>query len=254
VRGVPVGIVADAVLGHLDALEVVCLWSSAEGTAELWYRFLNAGIPIAPSAGTDVMLNLVRTMAVGSTRVYVHQPDGLTWDSYLDGLREGRSFVTNGPIIDLQVTAGGIVSRPGDVVAAGPVDYEIMLATATAVDGVDIIVNGEVMASEPGLDAPGSRVLRGTVDLPEGGWIAVRASGGQTAWPSMDSAPWAHTAPIWIGAVGSTEPSARSAAAADLLRALDVSKARLESGYGEADIPRLLEHFAKARARLLEMR
>jgi TolB protein len=235
-------------------LEVVCLWSDEVGTSELWYRFLNAGIPIAPSAGTDVMMNFVRTMAAGTTRVYVHQPDGLTWDGYLDGLRAGRSFVTNGPMLDFQVTGADGMVRPGGVVPAGRVDYELTVATATAVEQVEVLVNGQVVATEPGLEAAGSRVLSGRLDLPEGGWLAVRASGGRTEWPAMDSYPWAHTAPIWIGEVGSTEPEALSLAVADLLRALDVSAARLEAGYAGADIPQLRAHFARARERLLAMR
>ena len=64
---VPVELVADAVMGDVDALEIVCLWSSFEGTAALWHRLLNLGATVAPSAGTDVMLNLYRTMAVGTT-------------------------------------------------------------------------------------------------------------------------------------------------------------------------------------------
>lgn len=252
VRGVPPGIVADAVHGQLDALEVVCLWSDEIGTAELWYRFLNAGIPVAPSAGTDVMLNLVRTMAFGTTRVYVHQPEGLTWDGYLDGLRAGRSFVTNGPLLDLRATDAAV--GPGGTVPAGAVDFELTVATATSVDMVELIVNGEVVQTWEGLEASGSKVLSGTVDLPSGGWLAARAHGGEVEWPAMDSYPWAHTAPIWIGTVGSTEPGARSAAAADLLRALDVSTERLRAGYRGAEIPRLEAHFAAARARLEQMR
>jgi TolB protein len=254
VRGVPIGIVADAVLGHLDALEVACLWSDEVGTSELWYRFLNAGIPIAPSAGTDVMMNLVRTMAAGTTRVYVHQPEGVTWDGHLAGLRAGRSFVTNGPMLDFQLTAADGVVRPGGAVPAGPVEYELTVATATAVELVEVVVNGQVVATEPGLDAAGSRVLRGRLELPAGGWVAVRASGGRTEWPAMDSYPWAHTAPIWIGEVGSTQAEAQRLAVADLRRALDVSEARLEAGYAGADIPQLRAHFARARERLNTLR
>ncbi|NKB89005.1 MAG: hypothetical protein GKS06_12390 [Acidobacteria bacterium] len=254
VRGVPPGIVADAVHGQLDALEVVCLWSDEIGTAELWYRFLNAGIPVAPSAGTDVMLNLVRTMAFGTTRVYVQQPDGLTWNGYLDGLRAGRSFVTNGPLLDLRVTGGNVVARPGDVVSGESVTFELDVATASEVEVVELIVNGEVVETWDGLVEPGSRLITGTVDLPSGGWVAARARGGEVAWPAMDSYPWAHTAPIWIGSVGSTEPTSRAAAAADLLRALDVSTERLRLGYQGAEIPRLEAHFAAARRRLEQMR
>lgn len=252
-RGLPTELIADAVLGDLDALEVVCLWTDEDGTAALWHRFLNLGLPVAPIAGTDVMTNLVRTMAIGTTRVYVHQPNGLTWDSYLAGLKDGRSFVTNGPLVDFRLVPNGTVIRPGDVVPQGRVEYELTVATATEVETIDVLINGVVVASEVGLAEPGSKTLRGHLDLPAGGWVAARASGGKTRWPAMDSYPWAHTAPIWIGEVGSTEPSAQHEAASELLAALDVMRARLESRYGTTDIPRLRAQFDRARQRLIEL-
>ena len=79
--GLPLGLVPDAVLGDLDTLEIACLWSDELGTTEAWYRLLNIGAAIAPSAGTDVMANLYRTMAVGTTRVYVKPEGRLTLSS-----------------------------------------------------------------------------------------------------------------------------------------------------------------------------
>ena len=243
---VPVELVADAVMGDVDALEVVCLWSNSYGTSALWHRFLNLGLTVAPSAGTDVMLNLYRTMAVGTTRVYVHTGDRLNWPAYIEGLREGRSFVTNGPFLDFRV--GG--QRPGDVVAPGAAAWTLDLATATSVDTVDIIVNGRVVASQPGMASPGQRSYSGEIELPEGGWVAARARGGATRWPSMDEASFAHTAPVWIGARGATHPDARREAAAELRDILTASVARLRIGYSGTDIPRLEARFAEAMARL----
>ncbi len=283
--GVPVELVADAVTGDVDALEIMCLWSSFEGTAALWHRFLNLGLTIAPSAGTDVMLNLYRTMAVGATRVYVHTGDRLNWPAYLEGLRAGRSFVTNGPFLDLRVhgvpgngetesggepPGGGIGPGgerpgagigpggeepgsgigPGGVISPGIVTWTLAVATATAVDTVDIIVNGRVVASRPAMASPGQRTLTGEVELPKGGWIAARARGGSTRWPSMDTSPYAHTAPIWIGARGSTDPAARRESAAELREILTASVARLRVGYSGVEIPRLEAQFAAAMARL----
>ena len=63
----------------------------------------------------------------------------------------------------------------------------------------------------------------------------------------MDSYAFAHTAPVWLGRVGSTDPAAERAAAADLLRALAVAERRLEAAYAGSEIPRLRAHFAAAR-------
>ena len=66
----------------------------------------------------------------------------------------------------------------------------------------------------------------------------------------MDSYPFAHTAPVWIGSVGSTDPDARRAAAAELLQLLEVSEQRLRTGYAGVEIPRLEAKFAEAKEKL----
>lgn len=247
---VPVELVADAVLGDVDALEIVCLWSSFEGTAALWHRLLSVGVPVAPSAGTDVMLNLYRTMAVGVTRVYANTGGEVGWPAYLSALREGRSFVTNGPFLEFEVDGTG----PGGVVAEGrTVSWSLRLATATEVDTVEVLANGRVIFAQPGLAESGARSYSGSVQLPSGGWIAARARGGETRWPSMDTSPFAHTGPVWIGARGSTDPEARRQAASELLAVLRASRARLVAGYGDTPIPRLAARFDEAMARLEEL-
>ena len=106
------------------------------------------------------------------------------------------------------------------------------------------------MASHPGMSSPGRRGYSGEIELPTGGWVAARARGGATRWPSMDEASFAHTAPVWIGARGGTDPAARREAAAELRDILTASIARLRIGYSGTDIPRLEARFAEAMARL----
>jgi len=242
---IPVSLVADAVLGQLDGLEVLCLWSDEIGTSELWYRLLNIGVPIAPTAGTDVMTDFYHTMAVGTTRAYVHLPEGYTFDRYLAALRAGRSMVTNGPMIEFRLGDAG----PGSVHAAGQrASWTIDLHSAVPVERVEVLLNGRVVWSGAGVDSAGSRRHTGTLQLPAGGWVAARAIGPETTrWPAMDSYAFGHTAPVWLGRVGSTDPDAERTAAGELLRALDVAGRRLEAGYAGAEIPALRAHFAAAR-------
>ena len=247
---VPVELVVDAVHGDVDGLELVCLWSSAVGTTRLWYRFLNLGIPVAPSAGTDVMTNFYRTMAVGTARVYARVEGAPNWPAYLNAWREGRSFVTNGPLLEFEVEGRG----PGDVVDAGPRSWTATVASAVPVERIEVVVNGEVVWEDDGLDAPGVRTLSGSVELPSGGWVALRALGGDVRWPAMDVLPFAHTGPTWIESVGSSDPAARSRAAQELDLLLDAAEARLEAGYAGEEIPRLRARFESARARLADLR
>lgn len=250
--GIPLELVPDAVLGDVGGLELACLWSDELGTSELWYRLLDLGIPVAPTAGSDAMPNLFRIMAIGSTRVYVKTEGPLTFASYLEGLRAGRSFVTTGPMLTL--TAGG--SGPGGVVTSRPgseVECLVELTSATPVERVELLVNGRVVWTERGLDRPGSRQYRARVRVPAGGWVAARAAGGPAVWPVMDSYPFAHTAPVWFGSVASRDPEAARRSASDLLRWLVVAEKALESGYANADVPRLRQRFAEARARLEQL-
>jgi TolB protein len=246
--GIPLELVSDAVLGDVDTIELACLWSDELGTADAWYRLLNVGVPIAPSAGTDAMVDFFRTMAIGTTRVYVRVPEPLTMDRYLAGLKAGRSFVTTGPL--LQFTAGG--REPGDVVppAAGPTAWQLQVASAVPFERVEVLVNGQVVWTGDGLAQPGAHTYEGMLTPPAGGWIAARVHGGVTAWPAMDSYPFAHTAPIWFGAIGSTHPAAAALAAKELLAALDVAEQRVKTSYAETPTPTLLGRLRDARQKL----
>jgi TolB protein len=243
---IPAGFIADAVQGFVDGIELACLWSDEVGTAELWYRILNLGIPMAPSAGTDVMNNLYRTMAVGTTSVYVRSDSSLGYRGYLVGLKAGRSFVTSGPLLDFRIGEAG----PGDVVPAAPrrVSWSVELASAIPVERLELIVNGVVVDSARGVAAGETATRSGTVTLPTGGWIAARAVGGPIdRWPAMDSYAFAHTAPIWIGSKGSTAPAARRQAATELLAALEFADRNVQRAYQGSATPVLTAHYQRAR-------
>jgi TolB protein len=247
--GIPLELVSDAVLGDVDTIELACLWSDELGTADAWYRLLSVGIPIAPSAGTDAMVDFFRTMAIGTTRVYVKVPGTLTFERYLDALKTGRSFVTNGPL--LQFTVGG--AEPGIVVKASAgqsVDWNLHVSSALAFERVEVLVNGEVVWTGQGLAAPGAQTYRGSIKMPVGGWVAARVHGGSVAWPAMDSYPFAHTGPVWIGSIGSTDPAAARSAATDLLAALDVAEERVRTAYKDAPATNILTRIAAARQKL----
>ncbi len=247
-RSVPLELIADAVLGELDALEIACLWSDEWGTSEVWHLLLNLGVPIAPSAGTDAFPNFYRSMAVGTTRVVVRTGEELNWANYLDGLREGRSFVTTGPALDFRLSGRG----PGAVLEPTefPAEWTLELTSNSALDQIDILVNGETAWSAPGPVQPGSYSFEGRLEIPSGGWVAARVGGSPAGWPLMASYPFAHTAPIWIGERGSSDAAARRSAAEDLLQILGVAEERLREGYGDAPTPRLDAQLQKARRKL----
>ncbi len=68
-----------------------------------------------------------------------------------------------------------------------------------------------------------------------------------------DSYPFAHTAPIWFGRTGSSDPAAAKVSAQDLLRWMEVAEKRMDQGYSGAKVDNLKKRFGEAR-RILESR
>lgn len=243
----PVLLAVDGILGTMDWIELACLWTDELGTAEAWYRFLNLGVPIVPEAGTDVMNDFYRTMPVGTTRLYVHTGGAQSFDAYWEGFREGRSFVTTGPMIGFEVDGA---AHGGTVAGGRTAPFRIELASAIPVETVEVLVNGVVVWSAGGLAEPGTRGYSGEIELPGAGWVAVRAHGGSPTWPATNQVVFAHTSPIWIDHVGSVDPDAARRAATDLMPVLDAAEARLRTGYGDTPTPRISEAFRAAREKL----
>src|SRR6266480_4251007 len=74
-----------------------------ESPTTVWYWQLNLGFKIPAGAGTDATANYaapIRGM-VGMDRVYVWVPAWpLNLQIWMSGLRHGRTFATNGPLVN----------------------------------------------------------------------------------------------------------------------------------------------------------
>ena len=63
---------------------------------ETYYLLLNCGFRLQPTAGTA---SGVHPVPLGYSRVYVQLDGPFSGTAWIDGLRRGRSFVTNGPML-----------------------------------------------------------------------------------------------------------------------------------------------------------
>jgi hypothetical protein len=141
-------------------------------TQEIYYHLLNCGLRVPPSAGSA---SGVLPNPVGYNRVYVHLGDDLPYEKWWEGLRAGRSFVTNGPLLRTRVNG----QLPGHVFSA-PAGQEINLevkATLTSRDPIrtlEIIKNGQVERSVP-YDEWAKTGSLGTLNFKASGWFLVRA-------------------------------------------------------------------------------
>jgi hypothetical protein len=60
----------------------------------IWYQTLNCGFRTRISGETD--FPCISDQRVGAGRSYVHLPEGLTYDAWCEGVRDGRSYVSDG--------------------------------------------------------------------------------------------------------------------------------------------------------------
>src|SRR4029078_4603011 len=140
----------DAALGHIDAMDVMSYPGNTAETCKLWYRLLNCGLRLAATAGTDTFMNYAVdgdfSNPPAGDRVFVRVEGGCSTESWCAGVCAGRTFVTSGPMISLQVDGHGIgddiVANAGDVLRV-----EAHAGAAVPIDRIELIVDGEVVAS-----------------------------------------------------------------------------------------------------------
>ena len=137
---------------------------------KLYYSILNCGFRLPLSAGSA---NGVKPAQVGFNRVYA-KLDRFSYDGFLAAMKAGRSFTTNGPILDLVVGDG---HGPGAVVT---LDQDTAVAvrgtvrSQGAIDRVEVIVNGAVAET---VNGEGRDRVTVAVEIPigESSWLALRA-------------------------------------------------------------------------------
>jgi hypothetical protein len=193
----------DAMLGAVHAVDLMSYNSDEDLSAGLWYRLLNCGLRLAACVGTDALLDR-STDPLGGARVYVKTDGPLTMRGWLDGLKGGRSFVTNGPMPALEVEGKG----PGEtcaLAAAGKVRVRATVESYVPFNEVEVILNGKVAAHQrfDAGDAAGPRLGRVEVELPveRSGWVALRVRG--PGHPLVFDGPaWAHTSPVYVTVAG----------------------------------------------------
>jgi hypothetical protein len=141
-------------------------------TQEIYYHVLNCGLQLPPSAGSA---SGVLPNPLGYDRVYVHCGDDFSYQKWWDGLKAGRSFVTNGPL--LLVKANGHL--PGHVFTAGEgeklqIEIDVSLAGRDNLPAIEIIKNGQLERSVP-VGGPSKTGSLGTIRFDRSGWFLVRA-------------------------------------------------------------------------------
>ena len=190
-----------AVLGKLDAFNLFDpYWMDAE--YDIYYRMLNAGIRLPASTGSDWFIS-------SANRVYSHTGGPFEYESWLEALKGGRTFITNGPALDLQVDGAGIGSTVETEAGTAALRRGFLeVALPHRLRGDTLQRGGGRPANVPGrFNWPGSSRPRSR--LASDGWIAARLA--SHARDSFAQPIFAHTSPVYVRA-GRASPEQRDAA------------------------------------------
>jgi hypothetical protein len=85
-------IALDVALGLGDFYDIAALYSDELGSADFYYRLLNAGFRMPATGGTDNFSDVWRDPPPGSARTFARIDGPLTVPAWLDAVRRGRTF------------------------------------------------------------------------------------------------------------------------------------------------------------------
>jgi hypothetical protein len=136
---------------------------------EVYYRLLNCGLRIPPSAGSA---SGVLPNPIGYNRVYVHIDGEFGWDAWWKGLAAGRSFVTNGPMLLVEAAGKG----PGSVFRGDErveIALDVRVAGNDPIESIEVIRDGKVVQRREG-DRLDAWLRPDPLVFERSGWFLVR--------------------------------------------------------------------------------
>ncbi|MGH7529338.1 MAG: CehA/McbA family metallohydrolase, partial [Gemmatimonadales bacterium] len=203
----------DVALGKIDYLEVMG-YSDHLATSEIWYRLLNCGFRLPAGAGTDAFPNFASLRGPpGLVRVFVRAGATLDHQRWLEGLKAGRTFVTNGPLLEFSLAGRAIGDEVRLPAGRHRLTARVRLRSNVPVDHLELIGNGRVVATIPLRDRGTSSATDSvSIEVSESGWYVLRAYADRATTPVLDVYPFASTSPIYVE-VGGAPVRSRSDAA-----------------------------------------
>ena len=228
----------DAALGHIDFVEVFQFGVLKTGP---WYELLNAGLRVTGIAGSDFPVPFSRfpkwphwLPLLGPERALVKRTSGdpagaSAYDTWARGVREGRVVVSNGPLVELELSGNRATARA---------------SFHRAIERVEIVRNGEVVASHSGPS------VSAAIDTSGSCWVAARVKApNELGEPEL----WGHTNPTYLLRDGQPVrvPAARRAVAGKWAEQLAAFRA---AGIRFPDAAREREFYDQAERALAELR
>ncbi len=228
-------------LGHLDAFNV---GDGGEPVYERYYALLNCGFRLALSSGTDWWI-------YDHNRVYVQIEGQFSYDSWLAGLKAGRTMITNGPLLELSVNGSGPGAVLEDLDPSKPLRVKAQAVSRLPFDALEIVHEGKVVAEQPAIGGREAKLER-ELPISRGGWIAARVR--SSAKTHANRNVFAHTGPVYLRVPNT--PRRRAEAAGAFLDEIEASKRYIRKRYtfaSQADMAVALGRFETAQDRYIAL-
>ena len=173
-----------------DIVDFVEIMQVGKLGTEIYYEFLNLGFKLTASAGSDTPYS----GTVGEERVYAFVGEQqFTADTWFEAMGNGRTFVSNGPMIEFSVDG----ALPGDeILVEGTRSLQVKAQAwgdpeRLTPASLEIVLHGEVVHSVRS-DDPTQRELTADFELDagDGFWVAARSKGSDGSS--------AHTTPVYV--------------------------------------------------------
>jgi TolB protein len=241
----------DVALGKLDYMEIVG-FSDHKSTAAVWYKLLNLGFRLPAGAGTDATTNYAAPIRghVGTARVYAWVPGWpLNIEVWLDALKKGRTFATNGPLIEFTLAGQRVGEELKLDGAQAAVPFTAKLRSIVPLDHLEVVCNGRVAATLKLSGARDSADAAGTVPVKESGWCVLRAWSDGAEYPVLDNYVYATTSPVYvtIGGQRARSPEDAKYFAAWIARTIEVTS-QYPDWNSPAEKEYVLKRLAEAKA------
>jgi len=185
------GLALDIPEGLVDFVEVL-----QGGTANLqtWFNFLNLGIKLTPSAGTDFPAVDQRP---GAVRNYVKIDGEFSARAWFDAFKAGHTFVTDGPMLEFSI-AGKDMGSELRVADGTPLKIKARARLNPDLDQLDrleLIEQGQVIRQIDSKEGSQDLSLECEIRASHGTWFVVRATG---KCGGSDPTTIAVSAPIYV--------------------------------------------------------
>jgi TolB protein len=201
----------EAALGKGDFYDIASIVSDEIASTEMYYRFLNVGLRLPATGGSDNFSNVWRDSPPGTGRAYAHIVGPFTFESWIAAVKAGHTFGTNGPLMSFDVNGRG----PGEEIrldgnATATVTVHADVKSLAPLDKLEIVANGAVVHAEKASGDGTEISVTASIPMPVGGWVATRALGAHHRY-NGDTYPCAQTTPVYVVRDGKRFTSAADA-------------------------------------------